>query len=311
METDDNQYKTIAESIIQLSTPEINLEELIKVDNFKRGIDAFSLYNSVYLEIIAYEEDTSKQEQAATLLGSFNHHHLESQKILTNSIFQSFCGNYNIAYSLLRSFIECHLRGVFLNQLALSQHESGLWKVALSSAVLDSYGELINDLKNYRANRDKILDNAQFLDMISGLRQELSFSDLLKELISWELTNPEKNYHNFRNYSRYGKLSGYAHSEEKTHDISRLKKYFGNDEQKAIISESLQVPQLSKEYLSDMCCVVDASMVVMFNFISRVLTFDFYSGFDDFISDLKEDTRFTSAHLNYCTKWMSSYLESD
>ena len=92
----------------------------------------------------------------------------------------------------------------------------------------------------------------QFLDMVSGLRQELSFSDLLKELISWELTNPEKNYHNFRNYSRYGKLSGYAHSEEKTHDISRLKRYFGNDEQKAIISESMIIPQLSKEYLSDM-----------------------------------------------------------
>jgi hypothetical protein len=207
--------------------------------------------------------------------------------------------------------MECHLRGAFLNQLALSQHESGLWKVSLSSAVQDSYGELINDLKNYRANRDKILDNAQFLDMVSGLKQELSFSDLLKELISWELTNPEKNYHNFRNYSRYGKLSGYAHSEEKTHDISRLKKYFGNDEQKAIISESMIVPQLSKEYLSDMCCVVDASMVVMFNFISRVLTVDFYSGFDQFIVDLKEDIRFNNAHLNYCTKWMTAYLEPD
>ena len=202
MNNDKEQYRNIAESIIQLSTPNIDLEALSSIDNFERGIDAFSLYNSVYLEIIAYEEDTGKQEQAATLLGSFNHHHLESQKILTNSIYQSFCGNYNIAYSLLRSFIECHLRGVFLNQLALSQHESGLWKVSLSSAVQDSYGELINNLKNYRANRDKILDNAQFLDMISGLRQELSFSDLLKELISWELTNPEKNYHNFRNYSR-------------------------------------------------------------------------------------------------------------
>ena len=145
--------------------------------------------------------------------------------------------------------------------------------------------------------------------MVSGIRQELGFSDLIKELISWELTNPEKNYHNFRNYSRYGKLSGYAHSEEKTHDISRLKKYFGNDEQKAMISESLVIPQLSKEYLSDMCCVVDASMVVMFNFISRVLTFDFYSGFDQFIIDLKDDKRFTNSHLNYCTKWMSSYLE--
>ena len=304
-------YKSIAESIIQLSTPEIDIESFSSIDNFGRGIDAFSLYNSVYLEIIAYEEDAVKQEQATTLLGSFNHHHLESQKILTTSIYQSFCGNYNIAYSLLRSFIECHLRGVFLNQLALSQHESGLWKVSISSAVKDSYGELINDLKNYRANRDKILDNAQFLDMVSGLKQELSFSDLLKELISWELTNPEKNYHNFRNYSRYGKLSGYAHSEEKTHDISRLKRYFGNDEQKAIISESMIIPQLSKEYLSDMCCVVDASMVVMFNFISRVLTVDFYSGFDQFIVDLKEDIRFNNAHLNYCAKWMTAYLEPD
>ena len=36
---------------------------------------------------------------------------------------------------------------VFLNQLALSQHESGLWKVKLSSAVLDSYGELVDQLK--------------------------------------------------------------------------------------------------------------------------------------------------------------------
>ena len=306
----EEHYKSIAESIIQLSTPKIDIESFSSIDNFGRGIDAFSLYNSVYLEIIAYEEDSVKQEQATTLLGSFNHHHLESQKILTTSIYQSFCGNYNIAYSLLRSYIECHLRGIFLNQLALSQHESGLWKVSLSSAVQDSYGDLINDLKNYRANRDKILDNAQFLDMVSGLRQELSFSDLLKELISWELTNPEKNYHNFRNYSRYGKLSGYAHSEEKTHDISRLKRYFGN-EQKAIISESMIVPQLSKEYLSDMCCVVDASMVVMFNFISRVLTVDFYSGFDQFIVDLKEDIRFNNAHLNYCTKWMSAYLEPD
>ena len=302
-------HQNVAQSIIQSSTPEINMEKMSSVDNFGRGMDAFSLYSSVYLEIIAYEEDTSKQEQATTLLGSFNHHHLESQKILINSIYQSFCGNYNIAYSLLRSFLECHMRGIFLNQLALSQHESGLWKVSLSSIVQETYGDLVDQLKNYRANREKILDNAQFLDMVSGIRQELSFSDLIKELISWELTNPENNYHNFRNYSRYGKLSGYAHSEEKTHDISRLKKYFGNDEQKAMISESLVIPQLSKEYLSDMCCVIDASMVVMFNFISRVLTVDFYSGFDQFIIDLKEDNRFTNSHLNYCTKWMSRYLE--
>ena len=107
-------YKSIASSIIQSSTPDIDLEKQLSIDNFTRGLDAFSLYNSIYLEIIAYEEDASKQDQSATLLGAFNHHHLESQKILTNSIFQSFCGNYNIAYSLLRSFIECHMRGFFL-----------------------------------------------------------------------------------------------------------------------------------------------------------------------------------------------------
>ena len=164
-------YRSIAKSIIQRSTPEIDLETQTKIDNFERGMDAFSLYNSVYLEIIAYEEDASQQEQAAILLGAFNHHHLESQKIIINSVYQSFCGNYNIAYSLLRSFIECHMRGVFLNQLALSQHESGLWKVKLSSSAQESYGDLVNQLKNYRANRDKILDNAQFLDMVSGLFQ--------------------------------------------------------------------------------------------------------------------------------------------
>ena len=87
------------------------------------------------------------------------------------------------------------MRGVFLNQLALSQHGSGLWKVKLSSSAQESYGDLVNQLKNYRANRDKILDYAQFLDMVSGLKQELSFSELLKQLISWEFTNPEKNYH--------------------------------------------------------------------------------------------------------------------
>tara|TARA_B100000029_G_C17519809_1_gene939402 strand:- start:203 stop:1129 length:927 start_codon:yes stop_codon:yes gene_type:complete len=307
----EEHYRGIADSIIQRSTPEIDLEEQTKIDNFERGMDAFSLYNSVYLEIIAYEEDASQQEQAAVLLGAFNHHHLESQKILINSVYQSFCGNYNIAYSLLRSFIECHMRGIFLNQLALSQHDSGLWKVTLSSSVQESYGELVNQLKNYRANRDKILDNAQFLDMVSDLNHELGFSELLKQLISWEFTSPEKNYHNFRNYSRYGKLSGYAHSEEKTQDISRLKRYFGNDEQKAMMGTSMIIPQLSKEYLSDMCCVIDASMVVMLNFISRVLTFDFYSGFEEFITNLKGDQRFSSARLNYCTKWLSAYLESD
>ena len=307
----EEHYREIAESIIQQSTPEIDLNTQSKIDNFGRGMDAFSLYNSVYLEIIAYEEDASKQEQAAVLLGAFNHHHLESQKILINSVYQSFCGNYNIAYSLLRSFIECHMRGIFLNQLALSQHDSGLWKVTLSSSVQESYGELVNQLKNYRANRDKILDNAQFLDMVSDLNHELGFSELLKQLISWEFTSPEKNYHNFRNYSRYGKLSGYAHSEEKTQDISRLKRYFGNDEQKAMMGTSMIIPQLSKEYLSDMCCVIDASMVVMLNFISRVLTFDFYSGFEEFITDLKGDQRFSSARLNYCTKWLSAYLQSD
>ena len=86
-----------------------------------------------------------------------------------------------------------------------------------------------SDIKKTRGQvPEKILDNAQFLGMVSGLRQELSFSDLIKELISWGLTRPEENYNNFRNYTRYGKLSGYAHSEERTHDISRLKKYFGH-----------------------------------------------------------------------------------
>ena len=56
MEENKEQYQSIAESIIQLSTPNIDLESLSKIDNFERGIDAFSLYNSVYLEIIAYEE---------------------------------------------------------------------------------------------------------------------------------------------------------------------------------------------------------------------------------------------------------------
>ena len=85
---------------------------------------------------------------------------------------------------------------------------------------------------------------------------------------------------------------------------------FGNDDQKAVISESMVVPQLTKEYLSDMCCIVDSSMVVMFNFISKVLTFEF-SGFQDYISDLKDDERFTNARLNYCTKWLSAYLATD
>ena len=76
-------YKSIASSIIQSSTPDIDLEKQLSIDNFTRGLDAFSLYNSIYLEIIAYEEDASKQDQSATLLGAFNHHHLESQKILT------------------------------------------------------------------------------------------------------------------------------------------------------------------------------------------------------------------------------------
>ena len=70
------------------------------------------------------------------------------------------------------------------------------------------------------------------------------------------------------------------------------------------------VPQLSKEYLSDMCCIVDSSMVVMFNFISKVLTFEF-SGFQNYIADLKEDDRLTNARLNYCTKWLSAYLATD
>ena len=52
-------YQNIAKSIIQSSTPEVNLDEMSSVDNFGRGMDAFSLYSSVYLEIIAYEEDTS------------------------------------------------------------------------------------------------------------------------------------------------------------------------------------------------------------------------------------------------------------
>ena len=86
--------------------------------------------------------------------------------------------------------------------------------------------------------------------------------------------------------------------------------FFGNDDQKAVISESMVVAQLSKEYLSDMCCIVDSSMVVMFNFISKVLTFEF-SGFQDYIADLKEDDRFTNARLNYCTKWLSAYLATD
>ena len=135
MDNPNEYYTNVAESIIQSSTPEVDIEALLSVNNFGRGMDAFSLYSSVYLEIIAYEEDVDKQEQATILLGSFNHHHIESQKILINSIYQSFCGNYNIAYSLLRSFLECHMRGVFLNQLALSQHDSGLWKVPLLSLI--------------------------------------------------------------------------------------------------------------------------------------------------------------------------------
>ena len=60
--------------------------------------------------------------------------------------------------------------------------------------------------------------------MVSGLRQELSFSDLIKELISWGLTRPEENYNNFRNYTRYGKPQVMPILKS-LHDISRLKKY--------------------------------------------------------------------------------------
>ena len=59
-------YKSIASSIIQSSTPDIDLEKQLSIDNFTRGLAAFSLYNSIYLEIIAYEEDASKQDQSAT-----------------------------------------------------------------------------------------------------------------------------------------------------------------------------------------------------------------------------------------------------
>ena len=79
MDNPNEYYSNVAESIIQSSTPEVDIEALLSVNNFGRGMDAFSLYSSVYLEIIAYEEDVDKQEQATILLGSFNHHHIESQ----------------------------------------------------------------------------------------------------------------------------------------------------------------------------------------------------------------------------------------
>ena len=99
MDNPNEYYSNVAESIIQSSTPEVDIEALLSVNNFGRGMDAFSLYSSVYLEIIAYEEDVDKQEQATILLGSFNHHHIESQKILINSIYQSFCGNFSVFFT--------------------------------------------------------------------------------------------------------------------------------------------------------------------------------------------------------------------
>ena len=82
MDNPNEYYSNVAESIIQSSTPEVDVEVTVR-KQFGRGMDAFSLYSSVYLEIIAYEEDVDKQEQATILLGSFNHHHIESQKSLS------------------------------------------------------------------------------------------------------------------------------------------------------------------------------------------------------------------------------------
>ena len=61
MDNPNEYYTNVAESIIQSSTPEVDIEALLSVNNFGRGMDAFSLYSSVYLEIIAYEEDVDKQ----------------------------------------------------------------------------------------------------------------------------------------------------------------------------------------------------------------------------------------------------------
>ena len=53
MDNPNEYYSNVAESIIQSSTPEVDIEALLSVNNFGRGMDAFSLYSSVYLEIIA------------------------------------------------------------------------------------------------------------------------------------------------------------------------------------------------------------------------------------------------------------------
>ena len=48
MDNVQEHYQNIAKSIVQSSTPDVDLENMSSVNNFGRGMDAFSLYSSVY-----------------------------------------------------------------------------------------------------------------------------------------------------------------------------------------------------------------------------------------------------------------------
>ncbi len=45
MDNPNEYYSNVAESIIQSSTPEVDIEVLLSVNNFGRGMDASPLYS--------------------------------------------------------------------------------------------------------------------------------------------------------------------------------------------------------------------------------------------------------------------------
>ena len=254
-----------------------------------RGIVAQAGYDlTISAMLIELSKNEEELNEFARQVSCFIYHYVECKKILRQSINQVIHGFYNIGNSLLRNFFECHLRGLFLNQLALICREEGK-KMAFKPSMNEIVGDLVDRAQRSRQYRLTMERSIGIVKVVSKLDLHLGFKEIVDQFNDWGFLKPYPNYPSFRRSVRYGKLSEYTHETEKTLD------FFKN-----VISDSPDYQEIDEEqldqYMNDLCCVVDGSIVTMLNFFNT--NYPDAEWVKSTVNFLRNEKRFKDARLN-------------
>jgi len=186
-------------------------------------------------------------------------YHWDSYDYLERSIFECLSTYYGISFSLLRIGYDMNIRGLFMYYLTIKKYRDNACILIKSNKK--KYESLCNAIKNSKSDEHFPLG---LYDDINLDKFQFNMSDILKQLVKWEVTQPIDNFEIL--YRPFKELSGYVHTHPDKSDYF----YFMINQETPFVRVIIQ--ERMHEFNKAFKEVIDILIVLVTNLISVFIT---------------------------------------